>query len=77
VECECGCGEAGYDDVTQFLVEEALFERLDHVERRVRGRMGDLGVEMEDLAGAVSMLSPGEEQASDHASRMARLTGDR
>jgi hypothetical protein len=63
--------------VTQFLIEEALYERLEAVERRVRSRMGALDVEMEDLAGlgGDSMMSPGEAQASDHAARMARLTG--
>jgi hypothetical protein len=29
VECECGCGYQGEDEVAQFLIEEACLLRLD------------------------------------------------
>jgi hypothetical protein len=32
VTCECGCGYEGEDDVTQFCIEEAVFERLHYQE---------------------------------------------
>jgi hypothetical protein len=72
VECECGCEWAGYDDVTQYLIEEALYERLEHVEREVKRRMG-AATSFEDTALGDSGMSPGEEAAVSHAAKMAQL----
>lgn len=72
MECECGCGWSGFDDVTQYLIEEALYERLEHVDREVRRRAGQLSAESTDLGGG-DMVSPGETAAAEHALKMARL----
>lgn len=53
VRCECGCGEEGVDEVTQWLIEEAAMIALD-VGRRNRARQDaeqdDAGARMMDLA---------------------------
>ena len=79
MECECGCGWAGYDDVTQYLIEEALYERLEQVDREVQRRtsgaiaQGSADAIGEQLAGVVPGISPGEAAAAEHAMKMSRL----
>lgn len=36
--CECGCGYEGEDEVAQFLLEEALDERVRWEERKEQER---------------------------------------
>jgi len=54
--------------VTQFLVEEAVYERLEHVEREVKRRAG-VAFENTDLGVGPS---PGETAAAAHAAKMAQ-----
>ncbi len=75
MECECGCGWSGFDDVTQYLIEEALYERVEHVDREVKRRMGQLTTEDTDLDGGGGLISPGEAAAAEHTAKMARLMG--
>jgi hypothetical protein len=63
------------DDVTQFCVEEAVFARLEIVERHVKANIPDVeGLELGD-DGSVPGISPGQAQAAEHAARMAELRG--
>jgi len=62
VRCEC-CGWEGEDDVAQWVIEEAVMERLR--------------VQSETVVEELRDVSPGDQQKLDHAARMARLTGDR
>lgn len=63
--------------MTQFLIEEAIYERIESVERQVRNRASGLTAENMDLGGIDpgSLVSPGEQQKMDHNQRMAALTG--
>lgn len=71
MSCECGCGWEGIDDVTQYLVEEAIYERLEHVDREVKRRAGQTtSFENTDM---VTSVSPGEAAAAEHAMKMMRL----
>ncbi len=74
MECECGCGWAGEDDVTQFCVEEAVYERLEATEKRVQTQMGEALGEA-DFADGVPGITPGQQQSSEHQARMAELRG--
>jgi len=58
VRCECGCGFVGEDDVTQFCVEEAVFERLHLAEAMERSDSAPV-----DLLGAPDPM----QQARDFA----------
>lgn len=60
--------------MTQFLIEEALYERLEHVDREMKRRLGNIGIESDALDRGGSM-SPGEIQQAEHAARMAQRTG--
>ena len=49
VRCECGCGWEGEDEVTQYLVEEAVLMRL-HVDTANRNREFDAEFERDPEA---------------------------
>ena len=58
--CSC-CGAEGEDEVAQWCIEEAIFEYY----REMTAPTDAERLEQE--------LSPGEQQALDHAARMAKL----
>ena len=59
--------------MTQYLIEEALYERLEHVDREVRRRAGQMTTMEDTDLGGGGAISPGEAAASEHAAKMARL----
>lgn len=61
--------------MTQFCIEEALFERLDVIDRRAKENVPDLAGPDFSEDGAVPGISPGQAQAAEHATRMAELRG--
>lgn len=64
--CEC-CGQEGEDDVTQYLLEEAVWERY----RLAVSAQAEAADEISH-----EEMSPGEQQAASHAMRMAQLKGE-
>jgi hypothetical protein len=64
-----------WDEVTQFCIEEALFERLDVIDRRAKANTPDFTGPDLGEDGSVPGISPGQAQAAEHAARMAELRG--
>lgn len=64
VRCDC-CGEEGEDDLVQWCIEEALWERYRIISTPQADEM-----ESADLT-----MSPGEQQQVRHTARMAELRG--
>lgn len=64
VRCDC-CGEEGEDDVAQYVIEEACWERYR-------------GVVQKEISGDESMpdVSPGQSASAEHMARMAQLRGE-
>jgi hypothetical protein len=59
------------DEVTQFCIEEAAFLRLDMLEKKSLPDFDESIL----TADSGQALSPGEQQAADHAARMLELRG--
>jgi hypothetical protein len=64
-----------WDEVTQFCVEEACFERLEVIDRKAKANVPDFAGPDFDEDGSVPGISPGQAQAAEHAARMAELRG--
>lgn len=61
--CECGCGWEGVDTVTQFLIEEALYDRYEYAQHVVSHGASE----------PVEVLTPHERAGAEHAEVMRQL----